>query len=288
MLSISEFGQMCQLPPQTLRFYHSEGLLIPAEVDEQTGYRSYTFDQIERAMLITVLRDTGMSIKLIRRALDEPDTVRDLLHQHVTEVHRQRRKQDEAISDARQFFTSSPEPRRRHVPEMTVVSTVVPGSPSSADQFDWETSDAATAATVAGLVRTVESCGAKVTGTAWRTWAMETPEQRTATLTTMEGPHWLVKVPIAGGDDMPVDLPGDIEVQTFEAREELSIFIPGRSSMAKFGTAMSRLATHQLDGAWVDITRMRQIIHEDGTETSAALCKFDEKDMTSLLGWFTP
>ena len=48
MLSISEFSEMCNLSPQTLRFYHSEGLLVPADVNEQTGYRSYMFDQVER------------------------------------------------------------------------------------------------------------------------------------------------------------------------------------------------------------------------------------------------
>ena len=75
MLSISDFSEMCYLSPQTLRYYHSEGLLVPADVDPQTGYRSYTFEQVEQveqAMLITSLRGTGMSIKLVRRALDEP------------------------------------------------------------------------------------------------------------------------------------------------------------------------------------------------------------------------
>ncbi|MEV0254035.1 MerR family transcriptional regulator [Streptomyces sp. NPDC050732] len=60
MLSISDFSEMCDLPPQTLRYYHAEGLLVPADVDEWTGYRSYTFGQVERAMLINVLRGTGM------------------------------------------------------------------------------------------------------------------------------------------------------------------------------------------------------------------------------------
>jgi DNA-binding transcriptional MerR regulator len=50
----------------------SEGLLVPADVDERTGYRSYTFTQVEQAMPITLLRGTGMSVKLVGRAPDEP------------------------------------------------------------------------------------------------------------------------------------------------------------------------------------------------------------------------
>lgn len=275
MLSISDFSEMCNLPPQTLRYYHSEGLLVPADVDEQTGYRSYTFEQVEQAMLITVLRGTGMSVKLVRRALDEPDTATDLLHQHSTEVQRQRQAQDEAISDAREFFTSPPEARLCHVAEMTVVSKLVPGPPAGRNRYDWDAADAAVTATVQDVVRTVESCGAVVSGAPWRTLAAETPEQKSQFLVG-EGPHWLVKIPVTADEKALVALPGDVEVQIFEARDELSIFIPGKSSMAKYGTALSRLVMHPLDAAYVDITRMRHLLHDDGIETAAAICKLDE------------
>jgi DNA-binding transcriptional MerR regulator len=117
---------VCYLSPQTLRYYHSGGLLVPADVDPQTGYRSYTFDQVEQAMLITSLRGTGMSVKLVRRALDEPDEAPALLRQHVAEVEAQRQLQDEAISDVRELVSSRPEAHLQHVPEATVVSRLVP------------------------------------------------------------------------------------------------------------------------------------------------------------------
>jgi DNA-binding transcriptional MerR regulator len=277
MLSISEFSEMCHLPPQTLRFYHSEGLLVPADVNERSGYRSYTFDQVEQAMLITVLRGAGMSVKLVRRALDEPDAAPALLREHIAEVERLRRAQDEAISDAREFLTSWPEVRLRHVPAMTVVSTLAPSTPVGGDQDDWDRAEAAVGATVRAVVEAVESCGAAVAGTPWRTWAAETPEQKQRSL-TVEGPHWLVKVPVTADEKALAALPGDLEVQAFEAREELSIFIPGRSSMAKFGTAISRLFTHPLETAYIDISRMRQLLHEDGIETTAPLCPLDASE----------
>jgi DNA-binding transcriptional MerR regulator len=275
MLSIGDFSEMCGLPPQTLRYYHSEGLLVPADVDERTGYRSYTFTQVEQAMLITVLRGTGMGVKLVRRALDEPEAAPDLLRQHAEEVRRQRRAQDEAIDDAREFFTSPPEVRLRRVDQMTVVSKPVPRPPAGGERFDWDAADAAAAAAVEELVKAVESCGAVVAGRPWRTLAAETPEQKSRTLAG-EGPHWLVKLPVTAGELVPASLPGDVEVQTFEARDELSIFIPGRSSMAKYATALSRLFTHPLDAAYVDVSRMRQVLHDDGVETAAAIRGLDE------------
>ncbi|WP_069767005.1 MerR family transcriptional regulator [Streptomyces sp. LUP30] len=274
MLSIGDFSEMCNLPPQTLRYYHSEGLLVPADVDERTGYRSYTFTQVEQAMLITVLRGTGMSVKLVSRALDEPETALDLLRQHTREVQRQRRAQDEAIDDAREFFTSPPEVSLRRVDRMTVVSKPVPRPSAGGEPFDWAAADAAVAATVDDVVKAVESSGAVVSGRPWRTLAVESAEQRSRTLAG-EGPHWLVKLPVTV-DEGASSLPRGVEVQTFEARDELSIFMPGRSSMAKYATALSRLFTHPLDAAYVDVSRLRQVLHDDGVETAAAIRRLDE------------
>ncbi|WP_405603405.1 MerR family transcriptional regulator [Streptomyces sp. NBC_01410] len=274
MLSISEFSEMCNLSPQTLRFYHSEGLLVPAEVNEQTGYRSYMFEQVEQAMLITVLRGTGMSVKLVRRALDEPDAAPALLQQHSTEVQLQRRAQDEAISEAQELFSLWPQARLRHAPETNVVSKPVPGPTAGPHPFDWDAADAAVTATVQEVVKTVVSCGAVVSGTPWRALAAETSEQKRQILTG-EGPCWLVKVPVTADEKAVAALPGDVEVQIFEARDELSIFIPGKSSMAKYGTALSRLVMHPLEAAYVDISRMRHLLHDAGVETAAAICKLD-------------
>ncbi|MFI5937833.1 MerR family transcriptional regulator [Actinoplanes sp. NPDC051494] len=268
MLSISEFSEMCHLSPQTLRFYHSEGLLVPAEVNERTAYRSYEFDQVERAMLITVLRDTGMSVSLVRQALDEPDTAAALLQAHTSDVQRRRQAQDEAIRDAREFLTSWPEVRRRHTPEMTVASKPVPGPPAGHDQDEWD----ASATAIQDVVATVQSCGAVVAGLPWRTAAIETPDQKRRNLSG-EGPHWLVKVPITADTAAVTALSGLVEVQTFGARDELSIFIPGRASMAKYATALSRLMAHPLDAAYPDLSRSRQVLHDNGVETTATICR---------------
>ena len=275
MLTISDFSEMCCLSPQTLRYYHSEGLLVPADIDPQTGYRSYTFDQVEQAMLVTSLRGTGMSVKLVRRALDEPGEAPALLREHAAEVAAQRQLQDEAISDARMLVGSRPEVRLRQVPEATVVSRLVTVELDGLDRYDWTAAEATLAGAVDDLVATVESCGAVVSGMPWRGWTRGTEEQRQGA----DGPPWLVSVPVEADAKALAALPDGVEAHTFEARNELSIFLPGRSSMAKFATAMSRLTTHPLEAAYVDFSRMRQVLHDDGVETAMAVREVEDADL---------
>lgn len=281
MLSISDFSEMCRLSAQALRFYHAEGLLVPAQVDERTGYRSYDFEQVEQAMLVSVLRATGMSVKEVRRCLDSPEEAAALLNRHVDGLRRERRSQDEAIGDAEALLADPPEPRLRSVPEMTVASAEVPGVDAGDPHYDWIETEGGIGDAVRRITAALEACGAAVAGTAWRTQALETPEQRSG-LGTREGPHWLVKVPFtAGGDTDLTALPADIEVQDFAARTELSVFLPGRSSMAKFATALSRLAAHPLDEAITDISRTRQVLHPTGMETAAAVIALEDVRLDS-------
>ncbi|MBF2020133.1 MAG: MerR family DNA-binding transcriptional regulator [Hydrococcus sp. C42_A2020_068] len=41
MLRIGDFAQLSRISPKTLRLYDRMGLLKPAEVDSDTGYRYY-------------------------------------------------------------------------------------------------------------------------------------------------------------------------------------------------------------------------------------------------------
>ncbi|WP_299530403.1 MerR family transcriptional regulator [uncultured Streptomyces sp.] len=275
MLSISEFSEMCDLTPQTLRHYHAEGLLVPAGVDGRTGYRSYAFGQVERAMLITALRGTGMGVPLVRRALDRPDEAAALLREHVSDVRLRRRAEDEAIADVSALLASPPEPVLRHVDGTTVVSKPVPGPSSGGARYDWDAADATVAATVRDVVGALESCGAGAVGTPWRTLAAGTPEQRSRMLAG-EGPHWLVTVPVTAREGALAALPAGFAVETFESRNELAVFVPGRSSMAKHATALSRLLTHPLHAAYVDTSRTRHLLHPEGVETAMAVEEFHE------------
>ena len=68
-LKIGEFSKMMQVTVKTLRHYEQMGLLLPAEVDEWTGYRYYTLEQMQRLNGILKLKDMGFALCLIAAAL---------------------------------------------------------------------------------------------------------------------------------------------------------------------------------------------------------------------------
>jgi DNA-binding transcriptional MerR regulator len=265
-MPISQFSEMCQLSPQTLRFYHSAGLLVPARVDEQTGYRSYDFGQIERAMLIATLRRAGLSVRHVRQALDDGDTTPDLLTAHREALRRQREQEDEALDDAQAFATDWPQVRRYHVPDTVVVSALVPG------RADDVIVAARTRAAAHELTKSVESCGATVTGTPWKAYALDTPERKEK-IWTRDGPDWLVTVPVTADDDFVAAVLHDaVTVTTFPAREEVSVIMPGRETMAKLGTALNTLVTHALEQDCVpDLGRLRHLMHDGGVEIALTI-----------------
>jgi DNA-binding transcriptional MerR regulator len=268
MLSIKDFSEMAHLSSQTLRYYHAEGLLVPARVDEQTGYRSYTFDQVEQAMLINVLRQAGLGVQQVRQALVEPDVAAALLRDHIAQVQRQREEQDEAIRTAGDLLEKRPEPCLRHVPAMTVVSKPAPVTAIGTDRQQWDLTEAVLTAATEDLIEVVESCGATPAGTPWRTLA---PGAGLAG----DGPLWLVLVAIDGDMTTSTTLPDGIEVHEFRAGAELSITMPGRHSMVKHCTAISRLLAHPLGGAFLDIARMRHTVDREGVEFSAPVRRVD-------------
>jgi len=58
-LKIGEFSQMMQVTVKTLRHYEQKGLLLPDEVDEWTGYRYYSIDQMQKLQSIRDLQRLG-------------------------------------------------------------------------------------------------------------------------------------------------------------------------------------------------------------------------------------
>ena len=49
MLKIGDFSKLSMLTVKALRFYEKEGLLVPAKVDEWSGYRFYETAQLGTA-----------------------------------------------------------------------------------------------------------------------------------------------------------------------------------------------------------------------------------------------
>ncbi len=69
MFSIGEFARLGAVSVRTLRLYDEMGLLRPARVDQETGYRAYTPGQLGQLNRILALKELGLSLTQIRRML---------------------------------------------------------------------------------------------------------------------------------------------------------------------------------------------------------------------------
>jgi len=72
-LTVGDFSRATHLSVKTLRHYHQVGLLEPAAVNPDTGYRYYSAGQIPTAQVIRRLRDLEMPVADVRAVLAAPD-----------------------------------------------------------------------------------------------------------------------------------------------------------------------------------------------------------------------
>lgn len=72
-LPIGDFARATHLSVKALRHYHRVGVLTPADVDPDTGYRRYRTDQIPVAQVIRRFRNLDMPLEDIQAILAAPD-----------------------------------------------------------------------------------------------------------------------------------------------------------------------------------------------------------------------
>jgi DNA-binding transcriptional MerR regulator len=78
MFRIGEFSRIARVSMRLLRYYDEIGLLRPVRTDPSNGYRYYAGAQLSRLNRILVLRDLGLTLEQIGRALEETVSVREL------------------------------------------------------------------------------------------------------------------------------------------------------------------------------------------------------------------
>lgn len=79
MLGIGQFAQLAKVSVRTLRYYGDHGLLVPASVDQDSGYRSYNASQLADLNRILVMKDLGLSLDEIKAFVDENISVEELI-----------------------------------------------------------------------------------------------------------------------------------------------------------------------------------------------------------------
>lgn len=82
LMPIGQFSKSCRLSIKALRHYDEQGLLEPAHVDSETGYRYYSVAQARDAVMIGMLRGLGIAVARVREILEcEGDDLKRVLEQ---------------------------------------------------------------------------------------------------------------------------------------------------------------------------------------------------------------
>jgi DNA-binding transcriptional MerR regulator len=116
LVTIGGIAAATGLSVPALRHYDEIGLLKPAHVDAETGYRRYRHEQIDQARLICGLRGLGLPIDAIRGLKGTgPGGVRVALSAHRERLLAQVRDLTQRIAAVDEFLdkgTTMPEPQQ--------------------------------------------------------------------------------------------------------------------------------------------------------------------------------
>ena len=108
-----------------LRHYHEIGLLQPAAVAADTGYRSYTADQIPTAQIIRRFRRLQMPLERIRDVLEARDqaTRNALIASHLDALQASLAETQAAVASLRNLLDKGPEEQALPVTHKNVKAT---------------------------------------------------------------------------------------------------------------------------------------------------------------------
>ncbi len=110
-LSIGDFSRATLMTVKALRHYHRIGLLEPAEIDDHTGYRRYSLEQLPVAQVIRRFRELDMPLEEIQSVLSAPDldSRNQRITAHLSELERELSRTQSAAASLRDLIaTPSP------------------------------------------------------------------------------------------------------------------------------------------------------------------------------------
>lgn len=86
-IGIGEFARRSRLSLKALRLYDERGVLVPARVDEASGYRYYNVAQVDEARLVAMLRQLDLPLAAIKELLaSDPVDAAERIAAHWREV----------------------------------------------------------------------------------------------------------------------------------------------------------------------------------------------------------
>lgn len=127
-MPIGDFSRATFLSVKALRRYHQEGLLTPAEIDPDSGYRRYDVTQIPEAQVIKRLRDLDMPLEEIRGILRTTDLTEreELIERHLARLQKELRRVNSAVESLRDLLAppagDAASIEHRHLPRIRVAA----------------------------------------------------------------------------------------------------------------------------------------------------------------------
>ena len=139
-LSIGDFARATHLSVKALRHYHEAGVLEPADIDSQSGYRRYLPEQIPTAQVIRRFRSLDMPLPDIRAVLSAPDlrTRNNLIAAHLNRLEESLAKTQSAVASLRGLLEQTPpsasiEQRSVQSTQAAAISEVI----AAKDALEW-------------------------------------------------------------------------------------------------------------------------------------------------------
>ena len=129
MFQIGLFSKMNRITTKTLRHYDEIGLLKPARVDDFTGYRYYSSEQLPRLHRILGLRQMGLSLSQIQSLIDDPSAIEVFLALRAKELEETLRENQAQLNKVVNYqkqlrgeYNMRYEPIIKSLPEVIVAS----------------------------------------------------------------------------------------------------------------------------------------------------------------------
>jgi DNA-binding transcriptional MerR regulator len=125
-LSIGDFARATHLSIKTLRHYHRVGVLEPADVDPDTGYRRYRTDQLPVAQVIRRFRQLDMPLEDIQAVLAAPDVAarNAVIANHLDRLETSLERTQQATASLRDLLDPHSSVRPAEVEHVGVPATV--------------------------------------------------------------------------------------------------------------------------------------------------------------------
>ncbi|WP_168203801.1 MerR family transcriptional regulator [Humibacter ginsenosidimutans] len=103
LVSIGDFSRMTHLTVKALRYYHDVGVLTPAAIDPDSGYRRYSTEQVPVAQVVRRLRDLDMPIDAVRDVVSAPDVAarNAAIAEHLSRMEEQLAQTRSAVTSLR-------------------------------------------------------------------------------------------------------------------------------------------------------------------------------------------